>query len=174
MEFNDSLLRRAFLVSAMKKAKKYDHHIAYEMKNIQSIIDVIEKDADNSFVTLSKDDSEKVSYASKPEHKFNDDKRIKCSFDVYIRRRMGVKNSDLSDYSLEKFANAVIDLANDKLKHPETNIIEYSGSELKLYFRTFPKGVKNITDREVLLYTENKKKVSWVASTNFVRAFVWK
>jgi len=170
MEFDDLFLRRTFMIIAMKRSQKHDFRISKDIKVIEHIIDTIENDKNNHYLATSRDDRENmVSFAISSKFKYDDEKRVKTTLDKYIRRQLNINYSDISDYNLERFCKSVMMLSNGNTK----NIIVYNGKNLKEYFRSIKIDVKNISNKEILFYTANEKKVAWVVASNFARALLW-
>jgi len=64
-------------------------------------------DVRGDFVAFSTDDPRLVSYAPKPEWKYDDDHRTRTSLGRYLRRQMGVSEDDVSDRTIEKLSYGV-------------------------------------------------------------------
>jgi len=170
MGFDDLFLRRTFLIIAMNRSRRYDFHVNKDIKVIDKIIDAVEEDASNHYLAVSKDDGQTmISFAAKPENKYNDKKRVRTTLGKYIRKQLNVSYADLSDYNLERFCKSVMNTANGNVKY----VTIYSGKELKEYFRTLNIKARNLSTREILFYTANEKKVAWVVAANFARALLW-
>lgn len=170
MNSEDIFLRRVFLIAAMKKALRKDFTMFVDRKPIKEIIDTIEEDKDDHFLSLSKDEPDKISFATHISHKLDDSKRTKTSLGRYLRRKLDIKYNTLSDFSLEKFVKAVMNHVNG---NTSKSVEIISGTDLKEYYKKLHKSYKGLSEREVLFYTVNNKKVSWVVTGNISRALLW-
>lgn len=78
----------------------------YELNDLASFYKVyeiyskIKEDQNKHFLSLSQEEYDKISYAKCEDHIFDNSKRIKSSFERYVRRQLEISDSSLSDHNL--------------------------------------------------------------------------
>jgi len=95
---------RLRLFGALKRSKR---EFARDARVIEKIIDKMRSDKDYHYLSISQDDFNKVSYAKSKQDKFNSDKRIKTTLGRYVRRKMKIKENELSDTTLSNLSDFV-------------------------------------------------------------------
>ena len=92
---------RNLLLSALKiTIENYISRLTSDIENVNNIYSMIKKDENNHFLSLSQDDLEKISYARTPDDIYNSSKRVKTTFERYVRRQLNIDCSSLSDTTL--------------------------------------------------------------------------
>jgi hypothetical protein len=169
MEIDDIFTRRLFLISSMKKALKREYCKTIYNKILLKIISIIEEDKDDHLLSLSLDDCDKVSFADSTKHKFDNSKRLKTTFPKYVRTKLNIQYKDIPDYTLDNFTKIVFNY----LKCNNKAVSELKGDDLKDYFRSMKKSIRNLTAKEIIFYSKNPHKVSWIVAFNLARTLKW-
>lgn len=142
---------------------------------IHEIKDAIENDVKGHYLSLSQDDPEdmKISFASKPEFKFNNDKRTKTTLSRYLRRHLGVTSEQMNDDKLHRLSLFIFG-AMINLRTPPKIVKGYG--LLKAYKNAVGSDSCMTGDdcELVKLYAENPDKVNLIiAFKNQARALLW-
>ena len=150
-----------------------------EYSVIKEFIDFIHKDENNHFISFSFDDISKISFASKPQHKFDTDKRNKTTIRKYFRRNFCSDLSRLHDDALDDFGKNILvelsklnkDLIEKRIKILESTAIEDFYEETTC--GSCMTGSDMRADNFLLLYSNNPDKVKLVVLDDYVRALLW-
>lgn len=143
-------------------------------KDFNTIISSIYND-ENRFAVLAAGSDGRISYARKPEDRYNPNKKIRISFARYLRRVLKVSSETISDSDLQAFQEA-FKLSIQSKKDLSKQIKILRGDDLVNYYRdTLIKscmtGPKN--SKKIQLYAINKDKVGLVTINNLVRGVIW-
>ena len=101
---------------------------------INKLCSQIERDENKHFLSLSQDNYDKISYARNPVDIFNSNKRVKTTFEKYIRRQLKIDSANLSDSTLNYFGRQIrikltpLDVLDSKVEF-------LSGQEITRFYR---------------------------------------
>jgi hypothetical protein len=104
---NKILKSRVRLIRALQKGLELPELSRQEVLNLEYIIKCIRKDECAHFLSFSHDDPGKISYADKSSHQVNPNKRVRTSLGRYIRRKLGLTETMLSQTALTEITHTV-------------------------------------------------------------------
>jgi len=165
---------RVKLIRSIQSALNTDFSKAEKIV-IRKIIKDIRKNKNLHFLSISQEKNGKVSYAQKPDFKFDNEKRTRTTLRRYIRRQLQIPSDKFSDKALFELGRAVAGetVSHDKL---DKRIEILEGDDIEGHYRT------TCTDScmtgednawKVRLYSENPDKVKLVVLDDIVRALLW-
>jgi hypothetical protein len=180
---------RLRLFGALKRFKKSLN--TEEAVIIDKIINDIKEDKKNHYLSISQEDINKVSYANSKLDKVNNNKRIKTTIGRYIRRKMNIKEDQLSDTTLSKLSEfvsiAVGEKREKKKEYINENIKILKGKDIVEFYKdtdytlhTCMTGAKK--SHLIDFYAINPDKVSLITASykrgknveQLARAILWK
>jgi hypothetical protein len=101
MELSDKrkLLRdRIKLIRALQRIDKTSlTGTRGEYSALCQLVDSIREDKNKHFVSFSQEDPHKISYADKPQHKYDNTKRYKTTIGRYIRKQLNISQPDFDE-----------------------------------------------------------------------------
>jgi len=175
---NQIVVDRLKLFGALKRSKKF---FSNDIVVIEKIITSMREDKNNHYLSIPKDDFNKVSYSNFFTDKLNNENRIKITFGRYVRRRLRIKEEELSDTVLSNLSE-FISIAIGKKKDVESkqdlvNIL--TGKDIVSFYKnsdgylhTCMTGVYKT--KIIEFYGLNPDKVSLIVSFNKkARALLW-
>lgn len=128
----------------------------------------------HEYLAYSEDDPSRVSYAARPEHRYDSSKRVKTTITRYIRRRLGMVNT-ISDDMLDKIYRPVFaDRVVEREQNNSFRII--SGDMIQSAYREAigcDSCMSNDNSWKVKLYVNNPDKVKMVIYKHTARALLW-
>lgn len=138
-------------------------------------IRIIRKDEDKHFLAYSQEEGGKVSYASKPEYKYDNVHRYKTTLGRYLRRQLGITQDALSDRYIERLSYDVFGILISQNVVPITLA---EGQELTDAYEHEVGGASCMTGscaKYTELYAENSEKVKLAIYSNGrrARALLW-
>ena len=140
---------------------------------IKDIVARIRSDADGHFLSYSQEAPDKVSFAQKPEHRTNNQSRIRTTLGRYVRRQLGIGPDRLSDNGLAIITKAVFGI----LACGEGKIETISGDDITKAYRDSIGGKSCMTgsnaDSRIGIYALNPDKVQMVIFDKMARALLW-
>jgi len=167
---------RIRLLSAMKTAcKEMEADGAYskeEIENIKTVIMAIRSNTD-AFLSISQEDKNSVAYSKDKKGKLDTKKRVKTTLGRYIRRKLDMSSSQISDKTLDKLSAIVKRTILSKELDKQIQILK--GKDIIEHYRNAPAG-SCMTGGEcdkVEIYALNPDKVS-LAVHDRARVLVWK
>ena len=117
---------RLRLIHALKDAVNYVENVAAAAE----IVKLVHADEKEHFLSLSQEVEGKVSYASKPEHKYDNKRRKRIKLGRYIRKHLGMGPDELCDEDLHTLTSRVVgvtaDNASVRIVRGEDIIFAYS------------------------------------------------
>ena len=142
---------------------------------IASMIILIRSDYHRHFLSLSQEIPGKVTYAAKPEQRFDNDTRMRTTLRRYIRRQLNVSTNEFSDKSLFELGGYIHreTMPDDNL---DDRITILKGPEIVDHYRhTGTSSCMTGDDAwKVKIYADNPDKCSLVVLDDHVRALLWK
>lgn len=167
---------RVRLLSAMNNACKEmqsDNYNSKEIDNIKNAILMIRRNTED-FLSISQDDKNSVAYYKDVKKSNLDSKhRVKTTLGRYIRRRLSMSSSEISDQTLDKLSAVVKRTILSKELDKEISILK--GRDIVENYRNSKAG-SCMTGSEcdkVEIYALNPDKVSLVLH-GAARALLWK
>ncbi len=141
---------------------------------IETIIDTIRVDDKQHFLSLSQEVPGKVTYAAKPDHKYNNDVRMRTTLRRYIRRQLTINTDEFNDKSLFDLGGYVkrITISEDDL---DDRIQILKGTDIVDYYKNTDTESCMTGDHawKVQIYADNPDKCSLVVLDDKVRALLW-
>jgi len=141
---------------------------------LKRIIAMVRSDEAGHYLAYSQEQPDKISYASKPEHRFDNARRQRTTLGRYIRRQLEVGTDDLSEDGMQKLTRCIF---AHLLKEPSAMIEIVTGENITDAYSKAIGGSSCMTGgdcRYVQLYEMNPDKVSLVIyGESVARALLW-
>ena len=168
---NKILKNRIKLIRAMYNCNNI------ESSRIRSVIfhaiSLIRTDNKELFLSISEDDSNRISYAKCPLDKLCERRRVKTSLQRFFRRQLEISSKDLSDAFLDEYANSVMEVLSTGL---DSKVKLYKGDELSKFYaetRITSCMTGSCCNFKTSMYSLNPDKVQLVIFDKVLRAFLW-
>ena len=143
-----------------------------EAGSFREIISRIRNDHEQ-FLSYSQELPDRVSFAAKPEHRLDNDRRTRTTLGRYFRRQVNVSDTEICDKSMHRLTRAVF--AN--LIDTDKAVTVISGEEIEEAYRREVGGSSCMTGGncdKVQIYADNPDVVSMaVYGDNEARALLW-
>lgn len=167
---NKLLKDRIKLIRGMQKA-------AFGNENENSFLKVIvtiRKDEKKHFLSYSQEITGQVSYAEKPEHRLDSNRRVRTTLGRYFRRQLGISQEEINDKVLLEVTREI----SARLSEGIQNIRIISGSKIVDAYCESCGGSSCMTGDnadKTWFYADNPDVVSMVVYGNSeARALLWK
>ncbi|OVE73921.1 hypothetical protein BVX94_02280 [bacterium B17] len=132
------------------------------------------RDDHEQFLSYSQEQPDKVSFALKPEHKLDNDRRTRTTLGRYLRRQLEVEYEDISDKSMYALTRAVF----ASLIDTDKAVSVISGDEIVEAYRGSVGGASCMTGEncdKIQIYSDNPDVVSMaVYGDEEARALLWR
>jgi len=140
---------------------------------LSHIVDRIRYDVHGHRLSYAPGDEKKITYATREEHVWCDEKRTRSTLGRYLRRRLGVESERLSDERLQQLSEFVF-----SVRYPVEDMIKIvSGKELISAYKRNAGGSSCMTGHDSELMTmlaENPDKCSiLIFGDDIARALLW-
>jgi len=156
------------MVFSLQTVEKLSH---FEVESLGIIVQRICNDNLGHFLSYSQEEEDKISYATKPEYRYDNDRRTKTTLARYLRRNYG-DVLDMKEHLLMEFVR----FTNSKLVElGEFQIVH--GEDISEVYRLGIGGQSCMTGDSygyTSLYSENPDKVKMVIYSKSARALLWK